>query len=242
MSEHATSSPEITFAHAPAEGTGRIWKVFWLLSVVTVIELVLGFGLAKEWYGNPETSHSAILFVKGVICILSLAKAFYIVSVFMHLGDEIRNFIMTIVVPLCLFIWFIAAFLWAQMEEADAITTRRLAMWQNYHQWFAEAERHGRLRRPVTPAHCTHNAHMYYVLLPSLERRTAVIEQLLRDGVQSVFHYVPLHSSPAGRKYGRAAGELAVTDDLSARLLRLPMWVGMEDRQTSIIQSVLAAL
>ena len=136
----------------------------------------------------------------------------------------------------------IAAFLWAQMEEADAITTRRLAMWQNYHQWFAEAERHGRLGRPVTPAHCTHNAHMYYVLLPSLERRTAVIEQLLRDGVQSVFHYVPLHSSPAGRKYGRAAGELAVTDDLSARLLRLPMWVGMEDRQTSIIQSVLAAL
>ena len=136
----------------------------------------------------------------------------------------------------------IAAFLWAQMEEAAAITTRRLAMWQNYHQWFAEAERHGRLRRPVTPAHCTHNAHMYYVLLPSLERRTAVIEQLLRDGVQSVFHYVPLHSSPAGRKYGRAAGELAVTDDLSARLLRLPMWVGMEDRQTSIIQSVLAAL
>ena len=112
MSEHATSSPEITFAHAPAEGTGRIWKVFWLLSVVTVIELVLGFGLAKEWYGNPETSHSAILFVKGVICNLSLAKAYYIVSVFMHLGDEIRNFIVTIVVPLCLFIWFIAAFLW----------------------------------------------------------------------------------------------------------------------------------
>lgn len=112
MSEHAISSPEITFAHAPAEGTGRIWKVFWLLSVITIIELLLGFGLAKHWYGEPETSHSTILFVKGVICILSLAKAFYIVSVFMHLGDEIRNFIMTIVVPLCLFIWFITAFLW----------------------------------------------------------------------------------------------------------------------------------
>lgn len=110
--EHTVSSPEITFAHAPSEGTGRIWKIFWLLSVVTIIELVLGFGLAKHWYGDPETSHGAILFVKGVICILSLAKAFYIVSVFMHLGDEIRNFIMTIVVPLCLFIWFIAAFLW----------------------------------------------------------------------------------------------------------------------------------
>ena len=111
MSEHA-SSPEITFAHAPAEGTGRIWKVFWLLSVVTIIELILGFGLAKHWYGDPETSHTMILFVKGVICILSLAKAFYIVSVFMHLGDEIRNFIMTIVVPLLLFLWFIGAFLW----------------------------------------------------------------------------------------------------------------------------------
>lgn len=108
MSEHGVSSPEITFAHAPAEGTGRIWKVFWLLSAVTIVELVLGFGLAKHWYG----SSGMILFVKGVICILSLAKAYYIVSVFMHLGDEIRNFIMTIVVPLCLFIWFIAAFLW----------------------------------------------------------------------------------------------------------------------------------
>lgn len=112
MSEHNVTSPEITFAHAPAEGTGRIWKIFWLLSFITVIELVLGFGLAKHWYGDPETSHTIILFVKGVICILSFAKAFYIVSVFMHLGDEIRNMIMTIVVPLCLFVWFIAAFLW----------------------------------------------------------------------------------------------------------------------------------
>jgi cytochrome c oxidase subunit IV len=112
MSEHAVTSPEVTFAHPPAEGTGRIWKIFWLLSAITVVELVLGFGLAKHWYGDPETSHTAILFVKGVICILSFAKAFYIVSVFMHLGDEIRNLIMTIVVPLCLFIWFIVAFLW----------------------------------------------------------------------------------------------------------------------------------
>ena len=112
MSEQTVTSPEITFAHAPSEGTGRIWKIFWLLSFITVIELVLGFGLAKQWYGDPETSHTAILFVKGVICILSFAKAFYIVSVFMHLGDELRNMIMTIVVPLCLFIWFIAAFLW----------------------------------------------------------------------------------------------------------------------------------
>jgi len=112
MSEHVAASPEISFTHAPASGTGRIWKVFWILSFITVVELVLGFGLAKHWYGEPEKAHMWILFVKGVICILSLAKAFYIVSVFMHLGDEIRNMIMTIVVPLCLFIWFIAAFLW----------------------------------------------------------------------------------------------------------------------------------
>jgi cytochrome c oxidase subunit 4 len=112
MSEHAVTSPEVTFAHAPAEGTGRIWKVLGILSFLTVVELILGFGIARHWYGEPETSHAWILLVKGVICILSFAKAFYIVSVFMHLGDEIRNLIMTIVVPLCLFIWFIIAFLW----------------------------------------------------------------------------------------------------------------------------------
>lgn len=112
MSEHHStlSSPEITYA-APHkdDAVKRFMKVTWVLSIITVIELVLGFGLAKHWYGN---SSGLILFVKGVICILSLAKAYYIVSVFMHLGDEIRNFIMTIVVPLCLFIWFILAFLW----------------------------------------------------------------------------------------------------------------------------------
>lgn len=112
MSEHHSTiaSPEITYA-APHkdDAVKRFMKVTWVLSIITVIELVLGFGLAKHWYGD---SSGLILFVKGVICILSLAKAYYIVSVFMHLGDEIRNFIMTIVVPLCLFIWFILAFLW----------------------------------------------------------------------------------------------------------------------------------
>ncbi len=106
------SSPEITFQPEHTGGTGRIWRVFWILSGITVIELVLGLGIAKHWYGDPETSKGIILFVKGAVCILSLAKAFYIVSVFMHLGDEIRNMIMTIVVPLLLFVWFIAAFLW----------------------------------------------------------------------------------------------------------------------------------
>ncbi|MBL8362812.1 MAG: dTDP-4-amino-4,6-dideoxygalactose transaminase [Rubrivivax sp.] len=136
----------------------------------------------------------------------------------------------------------IAAFLWAQFEEVDAITRRRLSMWNTYHQWFAESEKAGKLRRPVIPAHCTHNAHMYYVLLPDLERRTAVIERLKASGVQSVFHYIPLHSAPAGRRYARAHGSLRVTDDISDRLLRLPMWVGMEDRQVEIIQTILSVL
>ena len=136
----------------------------------------------------------------------------------------------------------IAAFLWAQMEEVEPITRRRLAMWGTYHQWFAEAERQGRLRRPVIPAHCAHNAHMYYLLLPGLEQRTAFIERLRGLGIHCVFHYIPLHDAPAGRRFGRAHGELSVTEDIADRLVRLPLWLGMEDAQAEIIQQVLAAL
>ncbi len=109
MEHHQPVASEITFHHhVPGpENVKRIWKTFWILLIVTVIELGLGLLLyATEWPDNLN------LAVKGVIIILSLAKAFYIVSIFMHLGDEIRNMIMTIVVPLMLFIWFIAAFLW----------------------------------------------------------------------------------------------------------------------------------
>ncbi len=136
----------------------------------------------------------------------------------------------------------IAAFLWAQMEDADAITRRRIAMWNNYHQWFEEAERAGKLRRPVVPAHCTHNAHMYYILLPDLATRMAVIEKLKAAEVNTVFHYIPLHSAPAGRKYARTHGEMMVTDDISDRLLRLPMYAGLEDRQAEAIRIVLSVL
>lgn len=106
--EHNTQFSEITHHHAPSEGTARIWKTFWILLVITIIELALGFTM----YLVPAMPDWLHLFVKGVICILSLAKAFYIVGIFMHLGDEIRNMIMTIVVPLMLFVWFIGAFLW----------------------------------------------------------------------------------------------------------------------------------
>ena len=106
--EHNTQFQEVTHHHAPSEGTSRIWKTFWILLIITVIELALGF-LMYFFPGMPDWVK---LFIKGVITILSLAKAFYIVSIFMHLGDEIRNMIMTIVVPLMLFVWFIGAFLW----------------------------------------------------------------------------------------------------------------------------------
>ena len=113
-----TDPSEITFHHEPSQGTKRIWKTFWLLLGITVIELALGMSmyLFHESFGT-----AAVLFIKGVIVILSLAKAFYIVSIFMHLGDELRNMIMTIIVPLMLFVWFIGAFLW----DGNAMRTIR---------------------------------------------------------------------------------------------------------------------
>ena len=108
MSQH-TISPEITHAADHSEGTGRIWKIFWVLSLLTMIELALGYFL---YFKGVDMSHTSVLGTKVVIGILTLLKAYYIVSVFMHLGDEVRNMIMTITVPLVLFVWFIIAFLW----------------------------------------------------------------------------------------------------------------------------------
>ena len=105
------TSPEITFAPEHASGTKRIWRTFWLLSGLTILELGLGL-LIYNIHKGAEPKPGLVLAFKGMVCILTLAKAYYIVSVFMHLGDEVRNLIMTIVVPLMLFVWFIIAFLW----------------------------------------------------------------------------------------------------------------------------------
>lgn len=110
MSSQA-SSPEITFHPEHTGGTKKIWSTFWLLSALTIVELVLGL-LIYNIHKGENPNHTLVLAFKGMVCILTLAKAYYIVSIFMHLGDEVRNLIMTIIVPLCLFIWFIAAFLW----------------------------------------------------------------------------------------------------------------------------------
>ncbi len=135
----------------------------------------------------------------------------------------------------------LAAFLAAQIEEAEAITTRRLALWNHYHEALAPLEAAGRLRRPVVPAHCTHNAHMYYVLLDGLDARTRFIAALKSDDIHPVFHYVPLHSAPAGRNYGRTSGDLGVTERTSERLVRLPLWLPDLD-QARVIDAVKAFL
>lgn len=133
----------------------------------------------------------------------------------------------------------IAAFLWAQFEEAESITRKRLDLWHQYHAGLAELETKGFLRRPVIPSECEHNAHMYYVLLDPAIDRQQIIDWLKAEGIYPVFHYVPLHDSPGGRRYGRVSGVMTQTDDLSARLLRLPLWVPMPPQD---VDRVLAAL
>ncbi|HXD38875.1 MAG TPA: dTDP-4-amino-4,6-dideoxygalactose transaminase, partial [Rhodanobacter sp.] len=136
----------------------------------------------------------------------------------------------------------VAAFLAAQLEEADHITSRRLAIWDRYHAWAAPLESAGRLRRPVIPAECAHNAHMYFLLLRGLEARTHFIEAMKAAGIGTVFHYIPLHSSPAGQRYGRMSGTLAHTDAASDGLVRLPLWIGLESQQEHVMQAAQCVL
>ncbi|TAL72572.1 MAG: dTDP-4-amino-4,6-dideoxygalactose transaminase [Rhodanobacter sp.] len=130
----------------------------------------------------------------------------------------------------------VAAFLAAQLEQGDDITARRLAIWQRYHAWAEPLEAQGVLRRPVIPAACTHNAHMYYILLNDSAQRDAFIARMKAAGIGTVFHYVPLHSSPAGRRYARAHGSMRHTDRVSDCLVRLPLWIGLEDHQDHVMQ------
>ena len=134
----------------------------------------------------------------------------------------------------------VAAFLWAQMEEADAINRRRLALWDEYDRGLSAVP--DLVQRPTVPATCAHNAHMYYLLLPDLGARTAFIQRLKADSITSVFHYIPLHSSPSGRAFGRAAGSMVNTDRAGNCLTRLPLWLGLEEHHGHVIQRVLEAI
>ncbi|WP_354698693.1 dTDP-4-amino-4,6-dideoxygalactose transaminase [Paraconexibacter sp. AEG42_29] len=122
-----------------------------------------------------------------------------------------------------------AAYLAPQLDDLQAITAGRRRTWDRYHAAFAGLERDGLAARPLVPAECASNAHIYALVLNSAAERTRVLAALREDGVEATFHYVPLHSAPAGEQFGRADGPLPQTTDLSARLLRLPLWNDMPD-------------
>ena len=132
-----------------------------------------------------------------------------------------------------------AAYLWAQLEIADEINEDRLSTWKKYDESLRPLEKEGKLQLPVIPKDLVHNAHMYYVKLADLSERTAFISHLKENGVQSAFHYVPLHSAPAGKKFGRFFGEDFFTTKESERLTRLPMYYGITDEDVSkVIKTV----
>jgi dTDP-4-amino-4,6-dideoxygalactose transaminase len=138
-----------------------------------------------------------------------------------------------------------AAFLWAQMEAAEEIVARRQEIWHWYNEAFLDCEQRDIIRRPIVPPHCRHNAHMFYVIVPNLSTRTRVLKVLNEGEVNAVFHYVPLHSSTGGRKFGRSHGSMQCTDSISERLIRLPLWIRMKqadvDRIVSMVERALGS-
>jgi dTDP-4-amino-4,6-dideoxygalactose transaminase len=132
----------------------------------------------------------------------------------------------------------IAAYLLAQFENAETLTAHRRELWNHYHEGLAALEHAGLLRRPIIPEGCSHNAHLYYLLLPDPETRTTLIAWLMERGIMAPFHYIPLHSAPAGQRFGRAGGSLSVTEDIAGRLLRLPLWHDMTNETEVVIDSI----
>jgi dTDP-4-amino-4,6-dideoxygalactose transaminase len=128
-----------------------------------------------------------------------------------------------------------AAILWAQLEHADEITTRRMRIWRRYHEAFEELERAGAARRPYVPSGAHHTAHMYYLLFDDGSSRDAALAAMRAAGVDAVFHYTPLHSADAGRRFGRTNGTLEVTERVAGGLVRLPLWAGMSDAEVDFV-------
>lgn len=128
-----------------------------------------------------------------------------------------------------------AAYLYAQLEEADTIQKARMDRWQEYREQLFELQRDGRIQLPYIPEYCSHNAHMFYIKTKDLEERTRLQEYLAEKGIMAVFHYIPLHSAPAGLKYGRFCGEDRYTTKESERLLRLPLYYGLTAQQVEYI-------
>ena len=132
-----------------------------------------------------------------------------------------------------------AAYLMAQLDQADAINNARLARWEQYYRLLLPLAAEGRIELPVIPKDCVHNAHMFYIKTRDLEERQALIQALREQGILAVFHYIPLHSSPAGRKFGRFHGEDRYTTKESERLLRLPMYYSLTEENVNDVVSVI---
>lgn len=130
-----------------------------------------------------------------------------------------------------------AAYLWAELEEADLINDNRLKTWDTYYQALLPLASGGKLELPVIPDGCKHNAHMFYVKLRDLEERTSFISYLKDRGITSVFHYIPLHSSPAGMRFGHFDGYDQYTTSESNRLARLPLYFNLEKKDLDYIIS-----
>lgn len=135
-----------------------------------------------------------------------------------------------------------AAFLWAQLEEAHSITKKRLQIWSRYHDELNELEQKEILRRPIVPSNCEHNGHLYYILLNPSVNRQDLIAQFKKNGILAPFHYVPLHSSPAGMKLSRRGTSMQFTDDISARLVRLPLFFSLTEAEQDMVIEVLFSL
>jgi dTDP-4-amino-4,6-dideoxygalactose transaminase len=135
------------------------------------------------------------------------------------------------------------AFLYAQLEQMDAITARRRKIYEFYQEHLRPLEREGLLRLPCVPENCAGNYHLFYILLKDLRTRQGVIDHLREHGIQAVFHYVPLHSSPMGLRLGYREGQLPVTEDLSERLLRLPFYHDItEQEQAEVVRGLTSYL
>ncbi len=136
-----------------------------------------------------------------------------------------------------------SALLYGQLLRADSIKQRRLVIWNRYHEAFAELEERTILSRPHVPADCEHAGHMYFILAPDERRRNQWLSKLQQQGVGAVFHYIPLHESRGGMRFGRSSGDLLTTDSLASRIIRLPIWAGMAEADIDyVIEAVYAVV
>ncbi|MBP2634702.1 MAG: TDP-4-oxo-6-deoxy-D-glucose transaminase [Firmicutes bacterium] len=131
-----------------------------------------------------------------------------------------------------------AAFLYGQLISSEIIDRARMKVWNRYQESFAAAEKYNKFRRPIIPKEISHNGHIYYLLLPTASDRDQMLQRLQVKGIGVVFHYIPLHSSPAGIRYGRICGDMGVTDSVASRLIRLPLWGEMKEEEVELVISL----